>query len=84
MNMTTVQPPKLNAIDFIVKYWVVLVFLFGTLTAWVTLNSKVDAHSDEIQSLKVSNALSATTNNQILVELSGIRADLVWLKNNFR
>ena len=82
--MTVVQPQKPNPLDYIMKYWVVLVFIFGSIAAWVTLNGKVDAHTTDIQSLKASDVSSAAVNNQILVELSAIRTDLLWLKNNLR
>jgi hypothetical protein len=82
--MTTVQPQKTSTLDYVVKYWVVWVFIFGSIAAWVTLNGKVDAHTNDIQSLKSADVSSGVVNNQILVELSAIRTDLLWLKNNLR
>lgn len=69
-------------IEWILKYWVVLVFLVMSIGAWVTLSNKVESHTDSIKSLHAADVTAAALNNQVLVELSGIRADLMWLKAN--
>jgi len=62
--------------------WVIIVFVFGSFAAWVTLTNKVESHAQEIKALQLVDNATMSSNNQILVELSGIRADLIWLKNN--
>lgn len=68
----------------LVKYWPIVVTLLGVFAGLVTLNNKVDGHTEDIRGLKAADVHASTVNNQILVELSAIRTDLLWLKNNIK
>lgn len=74
---------KQNAtLEWIRKYWVIIVFIFMSFAAWITLTNKVDSHSADIEALRATDTTNIAINNQILVKLSGIESDLFWLKNN--
>jgi len=82
--MTHEQQPKPNILQILVRYWVLIVVVFVTISAWVTLSNKVDSHTDDIKSLKASDIATTAINNQILVELAKIQSDLSWLKQNIK
>ncbi len=71
-----------QTMEWIRKNYIIIAFIVTSITMWTTLVNKVDSHSDEIRGLRAVDTVAAASNSQILVELSGIRADLVWLKNN--
>lgn len=75
---------KLTFMQNLSKYWFILAFLFATIVAWTTLNNKVDGHTEDIKVLKAADAQVAATNIEILVKLSEIKTELLWIKNSIR
>lgn len=78
------QDQKQTPIQTIARYWPIIVTVLGIFAGLVTLNNKVDGNTEDIKGLKAADVQAATVSNQILVELSAIRTDLLWLKNNIK
>lgn len=78
----TQEQNQVPIIQIIKSNWIFILFIFASFATWVTLTNKVDSHTESIEALHRVDAVTTASNNQILVELSGIRADLFWLKNN--
>lgn len=72
----------MRTLDWFRKNWMIIIFIFSSVVIWTTQRNTVDGHTDEIKSLKLSDTIISSQNNQILVELAGIRSDLSWLKQN--
>lgn len=79
---------KLTPLQWILKYWVILFFIVGSITVWTTVRNTVDGHTEQIKLLQEEVAKDRTNvgvfQSQILVELAGIKKDLEWIKNNVK
>lgn len=78
------EPAKINPAQWVLKYWVIIVFLIGSVTVWTTLKNTVDGHTNDIVGVKKDLVTAINANNQILVELSAIRTDLLWIKSKWK
>jgi hypothetical protein len=62
--------------------WIPLLILgAGVIASWTTLNNNASVQEGKIKSLEARASMVESSNNQVLVQLSQIQADLSWIRN---
>lgn len=65
-------------------HWMIIIFILGSITYWTTKGNTIDGHTKDIETLKASDVIISAQTNQVLVELSAIRADLSWIREKIK
>ena len=73
-----------RVIKFIKENWFVIVFVFSMVVAWTNLGNAVTQSSERITALEIKSIAIDKSQNQILVELAGIKSDLLWIRDKIR
>ena len=66
------------------KYWPLVIAIVGIITMWVTIQKDQESTFTRINTLEAKTQSIDISNNQILVQLSQIQADLSWIKLNIK
>lgn len=79
--------------EFIANYWHICSLAIALVTSWAALTFKTNQHAEDIKELKSSMGVLVTKmqeisrsvenrQGEILVQLSQIQTDIVWIKNS--
>ena len=64
------------------KFLPIILVAAGVVASFVTLQNQVAGASERLVKVEDQQRADDKTNTQILVELSGIRSDLTWIKSS--
>jgi hypothetical protein len=75
---------KPNVFTGIIKYLPLITIAALAFMAWGDLRTTNGANEKRLTTLEMSDRTSRDTQNQMLVQLSQIQADLGWIKNQLK
>lgn len=75
---------KQNGIGTLLKYWPVILFIAGLIMTWTNFKNQTSANEDRLTKLEARAIAWDNNQNEILVQLSQIQADLAWIKNKYK
>jgi hypothetical protein len=75
---------KQNIFTGIIKYLPLITLAVMSIFAWANLNNTINNNDKRITALEASDRVSRDAQNQMLIQLSQIQADLGWIKNQLK
>jgi len=66
--------------NFIQASWPIIMALIALIVAWTKFGSRLSESEERIGTLEAKSTLSNEKQNQIMIQLSQIQADLMWIR----